>query len=304
MRFFKKIMLCYKQMENLFLIECQSNHIPLLQAFSVPYEYSIVELCSLLKKGPDHFYFISKNSNPQNKDDITGFFFLNKALYFCLPFLLNNEEVYENLLFPLFSNHNFSHFHLILGEQKGCQFFTTLLSKINQNIIPKHTNEYEIMTLTSSPNKAPETLSDDDIIKCCTKQDFDFLFNLQKNYIIKEVALPNQKITDNETGLMLSDILKNQLVMALYCGTEDNEYVSKVNTNAIGYNWVQLGGIFTHPLHRHNYYAWHLINAISTRIQKSGKAVCLFVKDRNIPAKNLYTKIGFEPQGKMNIIYF
>ena len=162
---------------------------------------------------------------------------------------------------------------------------------VNQD---KYINTYDVMLLSSPPNLPPEKLSEDDQIICCTKNDFSSLFDLQKNYIIKEVALPNQKITDNDCNLMLSDILKNQLVMAVSCDTEDGKFVSKVNTNAIGFNWIQLGGIFTHPLYRHNYYAWTLIQTISQRIQKSGKKVCLFVKTRNNPALSLYEKIGFK----------
>lgn len=188
-----------------------------------------------------------------------------------------------------------------MGEESSAKF---ILSFIQNSNTPKHINNYDVMTLTSTPLPPPEKLSDDDQILCCTINDFTSLFNLQKNYLIKEVALPNQKINDNECTLMLSDILKNHLVMAMSSGLGDNEYVSKVNTNAISYNWIQLGGIFTHPLYRHNYYAWHLINTICTRIQKSGKSVCLFVKDRNNPAISLYKKIGFKKVEKLNIIYF
>jgi predicted GNAT family acetyltransferase len=68
----------------------------------------------------------------------------------------------------------------------------------------------------------------------------------------EEVALPAQKIGEKDAAIFLRDILQNQLVFALFC---DDEPVAKANTRAIGFNWIQIGGIYTLPLFRKNGFA-------------------------------------------------
>ena len=107
----------------------------------------------------------------------------------------------------------------------------------------------------------------------------------------KEVAPQGKQVTDLEAEAQLKSILKDQLCFALY---SDGEVVAKANTNAIGYNYVQLGGVYTHPLYRKNYYAWNLVYTICSRVIKTGRKISLFVKEKNNPAHTLYDRIGFE----------
>ena len=120
-------------------------------------------------------------------------------------------------------------------------------------------------------------------------------------YMAKEVAPQGKQITDLEASAQLKSILKDQLCFALY---SDGEIVSKANTNAIGFNYVQLGGVYTHPLYRKNYYAWHLVYTICQRVLKTGRKLSLFVKEKNNPAIMLYKRIGFVETGTYIIGYF
>lgn len=296
------MILFYVAMENLFLIQCQPSYLSLLQNFSIPYEYTCVELCSYLKKGPEHFYIIATSEIITSSKQIQGFFHFNKSMHICIPFFKDHNDAYKSLFKSFFTSEYFDYINLLVGEKASVDFLSIILNELS--ITPKHTNSYQIMTLSDDPVYPPEALSADDEIICCTKQNMPELFNLQKYYLIKEVALPKQKITDNEVNLMLSNILKNQLVMAISSGLNDDEFVSKVNTNAIGAKWIQLGGIYTDPFNRRNYYAWHLIYTICKRIQKNNKNPCLFVKNDNTPAISLYKKIGFKIQGEFSILYF
>ena len=117
----------------------------------------------------------------------------------------------------------------------------------------------------------------------------------------KEVAPSGKLVTDLEAAAQLKSILKDQLCFALWT---DGEIVAKANTNAIGFNYVQLGGVYTHPLFRKNYYAWNLVYTICTRVLKSGRKISLFVKEKNNPAHELYQRIGFVQGGKYEIAYF
>lgn len=285
-----------------FIIPCNQETFPLLKEFTIPYEPFCVELCTHFNQGFEHFFLITNTENPSSTKQIIGVFHLTRSFLFCFRDFKTDFPTKEDFM-SVFKDfmHYFKqkYIKVIIGEHDVCSFFLEIFKDLN--IQSEQINQYKLLTLEDEPFSPPEQLSCDDFIKCCTQDDFDDLFPLQKNFLIKEVALKNHQVTDQECSVMLSNMLKNQLVMAL---CSDSLLVAKANTNAIGPHWIQLGGIFTQPLYRHNYYAWHLIYALSLRIQKNRKKVCLFVKERNTPACTLYQRIGFTQRGNLTIIYF
>lgn len=264
-----------------------------IKAFVEQYEFLCVQLCSQLKNGLTDFYIIY-NSNSQ----IWGVLYLHRIMNYCLPFVDVNstDEYIQNDIYKLILKNKIT---CISGEKKGSDFILNILEKTKT--YPSQKNIYKLMILSSEPKIPPQKLQMDEEIKRCSLEDFDLLFDIQKKYLIKEVMPLNKEISDLEISVGLKQILKKQITFALLV---DYEAVSKVNTNAIGFNWVQLGGVYTHPLYRRNYYAWHLINYLSHRVLKSGKNICLFVKEKNIPAIALYQNIGFIEKGAYQILYF
>ena len=267
---------------------------PLLEEFILPFEFSCVQLASYIRKKKKDLYLIFKSSP---LPEIWGVIFLNKAFLHCLPFL-NDDSL--PLFEPFFSDFiKDKPVKTIIGTKLQTQILVSLLQKQGEK--PFQSNSYNLMTLQNIPLDPPENLSADDEIKRCTEYDLENLLDLQKKYIIKEVAPAGKKVSDLECSIGLKDLLKNQLVLAL---TTDGEIVAKANTNAIGINWIQLGGVYTHPLYRKHYYAWHLIRVLCFRIMKTQKSVCLFVKEKNTPAANLYKRMGFEEKDSFEIVYF
>ena len=148
---------------------------------------------------------------------------------------------------------------------------------------------------------AETVLSGGEEIVRCTEHDMEIVHPLQKDYMKEEVAVPGRTITDAEVDISLRQILKNQLCFAL---TVDGDIVAKANTNAIGINCVQIGGVYTHPLYRRNGYAGALVTALTNRALRSEKKPVLFVKEKNMPAFSLYRKIGFAECGHYAIAYY
>ena len=140
----------------------------------------------------------------------------------------------------------------------------------------------------------------EEIIRC-TEHDMEILHPLQKDYMKDEVAVPGRQISDAEVDITLRNLLKNQLCFAL---TFDGDIVAKANTNAIGINCVQIGGVYTHPLYRRNGYAGALVQALCNRSLRAHKHPVLFVKEKNRPAFSLYQKLGFEECGRYTIAYY
>ena len=273
-----------------------------LQEFLLPYENSCVTLCSFVRKKKEKIFVIEITANSAIPEvlegsHIVGILYLDKTLLYCIP----NAADLPNLLPALTIFLRGKNFSCLNGEASAGDIILKALECMNRT--PYQTNHYNLMTLESDPLPPPENLSCDDEIKRCTDPDSDteLLLPLQKMYIAKEVAPQGKQVTDLEAGAQLKAILKDQLCFALY---SDGEIVAKANTNAIGFNYVQLGGVYTHPLYRKNYYAWNLVYTICTRVLKTGRKISLFVKEKNNPAHELYERIGFTEAGKYMIAYF
>lgn len=286
------------------IIAAEEKHFSFIKEFIQPYEFKCVLLSSYIRRKAKNIYLICKNENtsilPVSADDICGVFYFEKTLLHCIPNLGNsaqckNTDEFESLFLEFF---NGKQIKCIDGEQTATNFFVNLLQK--KDMFPFQVNNYNLM-ICKEINSAPEKLSEDDEVRRCTEQDLEILLELQREYICKEVAPRGKNPSDMEIAMGLRQILKNQLCLSIFF---DDKPVAKANTNAIGINWVQLGGIYTHPRFRRNYYAWHLVSAICRRVAKSGKKTALFVKDINVPAIDLYKKIGFEEAGKFQIAYF
>ena len=280
-------------------IAASGRTFPMIEDFIAPYEHKCVTLASHIRKKDEHIFLISQSDSVQSSDDIVGLLYFDKTLLHCLP---NPSDELASALFSFFENQKlFSEkpLKVINGESVGTGFILSVLKA--KNIEPQQINHYKLMTLDDLLIPPPEPLSCDDEILRCNDNDFESLFDLQKKYIVKEVAPANKQVSDLECSASLRQILKNQLCFALH---SDGEVVAKANTNAIGIHWVQLGGVYTHPLYRKNYYAWNLVYAICCRIKKTDRKVCLFVKDKNNPALQLYHRIGFTEKCDFEICYF
>ena len=283
--------------EKLFFLNPNTSDFSLIAEFLKLYEDSCVTLCSAVKKQSDRIVVISKTNVLHSAQDIWGVLLVNKTLLHCLPFLeLCDFTDFKEKFSGFLSDKDIK---LVDGMKNGTDFLADIIEKSGKNSIQK--NLYKLMVLDSPPEPAPQTLYNDDHIRWCSSDALEDLFELQKEYLLCEVVLRDHKLSQAECTLSLSQILKTQVVLALY---SDGQAVAKANTNAIGINWVQLGGVYTNPLYRKNYYAWHLVAELCRRIQRSGKKVCLFVKEKNTAARALYSKIGFTVRGDFEIVYF
>ena len=271
-----------------------------IQEFLIPWEPSCVTLCANVRRKKGKIFVIKSPSTGSGTTDvgsILGVIFLDKTLLYCIPHANTLPELTDCLTDFLKDKK----VNVLNGEPVAAQMLLMALQNLGH--APFQTNKYSLMKLDSAPLPPPEKLSCDDEIKRCTnpEADLELLLPLQKMYIAKEVAPAGKQETDLEATASLKSILKDQLCFAL---VSDGEIVAKANTNAIGFNYVQLGGVYTHPLFRKNYYAWNLIYTLCQRIMKTNRKPVLFVKEKNNPAHSLYERMGFVPAGKYEIAYF
>lgn len=269
----------------------------LARQFIQPYEYSCIQLASKVRKDDPEVYILCTQENPETVAEIYGLVSTKNTVLHCLPFLSNTalRTPAQKALQALFGGKKVK---CISGATQACQFIKEALG-LEEYVSQK--NSYRLMVLNGEPAVPPETLCNGDELRRCVDSDKPLLMDLQKEYLQTEVAPDGKKVGSLECALNLKQLFKNQLILSIF---SDGEPVAKANTNAVGINWVQLGGVYTHPLYRRNHYAWILVESLCRRIIKSQKNVALYVKDINVPAIQLYKKIGFVEKENYEISYF
>lgn len=264
------------------------------------YEMSCVQLCSVVRKGENGVFVCTKDHILANSSQIFGVFQIRGHLLHCFPFSLDDS------FFPAFREIcKDKNIQCVNGEASASDKLIAFLEGEGKKCF--HKNQYHLMTLRDSASNnlvtAKEILdSGAEFVSCSMNEtDKEELFPLQKNYLKEEVSPGHKTPSDMYVSATLSDILKNQKVFAIRM---DDQLVAKANTNAIGWNYIQLGGIYTHPLYRRNGYAQVLVSSLARRIISGGRTVSLFVNKKNPAAINLYSKLGFAKQGDYVIAYF
>lgn len=290
----------------------------------------------IIDKNPDNLNNSDKSSQLINLQNILGVFYLNKSLFHCFK---DTSKVNIADFTPLFYEiltQNQTSIKNISGEKDGTDFFLEVIRNLSENpdstftkkFNVKQINDYKLMvlphqqfqqsqnqsnhqnnqSLQSEPLKyssnlkfSAQNLDNDDFIMRCTENDMENLFEIERNYLQDEVAVRGQKVSDAEVSMRLRQILKNQLYFALI---SDDRIVSKAYTNAIGKNWIQIGGVYTLFQFRQNGYAALTVSTLCKRILQAHKNISLFVKTKNLPAQQLYQKIGFTFHSDYKIVYF
>ena len=302
------------------IISVNERTFPLAQSYLLPIEQKCVFLSQLVRKhSPDIYIILDKNPDNLNNSDkssqlinlqnVLGVFYLNKSLFHCFK---DTSKVNIADFTPLFYEiltQNQASIKNISGEKDGTDFFLEVIRNLSENpdstftkkFNVKQINDYKLMVLPHQQFQDSQKLYNDDFIMRCTENDMENLFEIERNYLQDEVAVRGQKVSDAEVSMRLRQILKNQLYFALI---SDDRIVSKAYTNAIGKNWIQIGGVYTLFQFRQNGYAAHTVSTLCKRILQANKNISLFVKTKNLPAQQLYKKIGFTFHSDYKIVYF
>ena len=302
------------------IISVNERTFSLAQSYLLPIEQKCVFLSQLVRKhSPDIYIILDNNPDNSNNSDkssqlinlqnVLGVFYLNKSLFHCFK---DTSKVNIADFTPLFYEiltQNQASIKNISGEKDGTDFFLEVIRNLSENpdstftkkFNVKQINDYKLMVLPHQQFQGSQKLYNDDFIMRCTENDMENLFEIERNYLQDEVAVRGQKVSDAEVSMRLRQILKNQLYFALI---SDDRIVSKAYTNAIGKNWIQIGGVYTLFQFRQNGYAALTVSTLCKRILQAHKNISLFVKTKNLPAQQLYQKIGFTFHSDYKIVYF
>jgi len=279
--------------------------------FIKPNEYLCTGLSEKLlafKKMPtiskEHFFLLFNDNN-----DICGIlcFCSNGRVLHFLPFTEFSSEIFSCTIKLLqnFYSRTIHTLFCIVGMGSGCDFLTKCAIQAGLSS-PQIEIDYTLMVFKQQiPTKNTLSIQKTNLglsLHRCFLQDLDLLDDLNTAYYFEEVFSPFFKCNKFILRKELEKSLQNQITYALI--TEKNIAVSKVATNAIGLNWCQLGGVYTHPLYRNKGCASSLVSYIAQKLKVSGFNTVLFVKKNNIAAIKTYLKAGFVKKDIFKIIYF
>jgi predicted GNAT family acetyltransferase len=186
-------------------------------------------------------------------------------------------------------------FFSVMGTEEAVEALENVIGKDAGSSIGYH-------IMTQEPERPVKLLPPDDlIIRRATPGDCGILYPLQEQYEREEVLLNPASFNEEITRkCLLKDLEKQIVFMAQYRG----KTVAKAATNARGFGFDQIGGVFTLPEFRNRGFAGYLMKDLLRYINQCGKRGTLFVKRENGPAVSLYKKLGFSIRENFSIIYY
>lgn len=138
-------------------------------------------------------------------------------------------------------------------------------------------------------------------IRAASPGDFQKLWPLERHYQMEEVIRSGREVSEYRLRELFRAALKRQ---SIYMAIRDGEAVGKAGTNARGFTYDQVGGVFVTPKYRRRGIAAELMRVLLNAIHRGGRGACLFVKESNSAALNLYRGLGLGDRGGFRISYW
>ena len=263
-------------------------------AFVLKREKFCVTLTQLIKKKDPDIFIIQSEKNSERK--IQGVFHYRKGgtVFCCLE---KGFKKFAATFEKFFTERNV---FCISARKDWCDFLIKCIQKTSIASI-KEARTYTLMQTCKNYEKVNPDFDGNIIVKDCNLSDADLLMPLQVAYIKEEVIPAGMEIYLPGQRKNLENALKNQRVIV---ACKDGKYIAKAQSNAIGQNFVQLGGVFTLPEFRKKGLAKLLVSNLVKAFLEEKKKTVLFVKNDNEAAKALYLSLNFTPLCSYKICYF
>lgn len=300
--------------------------------FLIQHEHTCVQLVEKILRHRLHGIFCIQN----NANAVTGVLSVEGTVLHCLPEAQNKkiESAFRFKLKEFLSDKKIS---CVNGEATASNLIIDILKEKQQE--PLQINEYILMTLSvnafndirkivkseinhelitnetiihlnndsieyaiKTPERFTAALPDNWNIIRCYEHNADALIHLQIPYEEEEVTPQGKETNAASVRKNLERLLQEEYVIALQNSNE--EFISKANTNGIGLQYAQIGGVFTAKKYRNHHFASLLVEVVVHRIVQSGRRPVLYVQTANEYAKKIYTSLGFSKSRDYLIAYY
>ena len=137
-------------------------------------------------------------------------------------------------------------------------------------------------------------------IRRAGRDDLEALYPLEEAYQIEEVIRDPDSLNRRYLKKRFHRQLGELHIWAVYRGDTP---IAKGGTNAEGFAYCQIGGIYTIPRERGQGVGRHLMNHIGRELKKENRGTSLFVRKDNFAARKLYENCGYQNKGDFRIVY-
>jgi uncharacterized protein len=190
----------------------------------------------------------------------------------------------------------------ILGMEVGTRTLERLhpcatirVTDYNLMTLETHSHGAEVAVATQTVHAAQPAIS------LALPEDAEALLPLQEGYEKEEVIPPGNPFDRTLCLATLRLSLKKQRIHMI---KNEGIPIAKAGTNARGFLWDQIGGVYTVPHWRRKGLATALMARIVTDAAERSKPLVLFVKTQNESAQKVYSKNGFTQDGFFRIAYY
>jgi RimJ/RimL family protein N-acetyltransferase len=190
--------------------------------------------------------------------------------------------------------------HSIQGLAGEVQIFEGVLEKMGG--IQADIFDYDLMYIDKPPNQAGLLSGPPDLVLRVPQLiDLEEIAPLQADYEHEEVLPKNALFSPAASRINLSNFIYNSQVLAAEIR---GRIVGKINISSVSFTRYLVGGVYVHPDFRGMGIARRMASEFITTLINTGRGVTLFVKKNNIPARRLYTGLGFKVHGDYRIAYY
>jgi GNAT superfamily N-acetyltransferase len=187
--------------------------------------------------------------------------------------------------------------HSIMGTLKSVSVMQGLFAEK-----PSHFIDYYLLSLAKPKFIAPGGTKIAGLtIRQATVKDAERLFPLQKEYELEEVYIDPTRFNERFCMSNLRQTLRKEIVLV---AESNGEIIAKAGTNARGYLFDQIGGVYTVKEMRRKGVGTVLVAGLIENISRRRMNTCLFVKKINTGAVTMYTKLGFSFEDDFRIAYY
>jgi len=160
--------------------------------------------------------------------------------------------------------------------------------------------DYDLMCIDRPPEKKENTAANI-VLRVPRLADLNALSPLQIAYEQEEVLHKGSSFSAAASRVNLSNIIKTGRILA---AEFNGRLVGKINVNAVSFTRYQVGGVYVHPDFRGLGIARRMAAEFIASLVAEGRGVTLYVKKTNLPARRLYSGLGFTVRGDYRITYY
>ena len=161
--------------------------------------------------------------------------------------------------------------------------------------------DYDLMCIDGPPLQREHSTAVNITLRVPMLTDLNALAPLQAAYEQEEVLHKGSVFSPSASRMNLANIIATGRILTAEL---DGRFVGKINVNAVSFTKYQVGGVYVHPDFRGLGIARRMTAKFIASLVSEGRGVTLFVKKANLPARRLYSGIGFTARGDYRITYY